>query len=210
LHSKFVLVALFIAATVPVPAQSHPAAIYSSLQVNAGLGYSVYHDDFEGAGIMEGATLWFDIYPNRGPEFVKGFGLDLEARDISFGRPPTQPSNLREDSTGGGLIYSWRHFRNFNPYGKFDREIGGIDFHTGDPYYNHDAKLFNAYGGGIECRLVKHVSVRADYEMQVWQRLFQNPPNSTTTGIVLKPRGVTVGAFYEFHHIHTHSTVHEK
>jgi Outer membrane protein beta-barrel domain len=207
LHWKLPLAALFIAAAIPLPAQSGPAAIYSSLQVNAGLGYGVYHDDFEGPGVMEGPTIWFDIYPNRGPNLLKGFGLDLEARDISFGRPPTQPSNLREDSTGGGIIYSWRHFRNFSPYGKFDREVGGIDFHTNDPHYNHDAKLFNAYGAGIECRLVKHVSVRAAYELQVWQRLFQDPPNP---GIVLKPRGVTVGAFYEFHHIHTRATIDEK
>jgi len=182
----------------------------SSWQVNAGLGYSAYHDDFEGPGIMEGPTLWFDIYPNRGPNLLKGFGLDLEARDISFGRPPTQPSNLREDTTGGGVIYSWRHFRNFNPYGKFDRGVGDIDFHIGSPHYNHDTKLFNAYGAGFEYRIVKHLSVRAGYEEQVWQRLFQESANSTTTGFVLKPRGVTVGAFYEFHHIHTHSPVNEK
>ena len=207
MHWKFVFAALIIAATIPLPAQDRSHAIFSSLQVNTGLGWGVYHDDFEGAGIMEGPTLWFDIYPNKGPNLLKGFGLDLEARDISFGRPPTAPSNLREDTAGGGVIYSWRHFRSFSPYGKYDREIGGIDFHTADPYYNHDAKLFNAYGAGVECRLVKHVSIRAGYELQVWQRLFQFPG---LTGFVLKPRGVTVGALYEFHHIHTHAPINEK
>jgi hypothetical protein len=207
LHSKFVLAALFLAATIPVPAQDRSHAIYSSLQVNAGLGWGVYHDDFEGAGIMEGPTIWFDIYPNKGPNLLKGFGLDLEGRDISFGRPPTQPSNLREDTAGGGVIYSWRHFRSFSPYLKYDREIGGIDFHTADPHYNHDAKLFNAYGWGLECRLVKRVSVRAGYELQQWQRLFAYPGYR---GVELNPRGVTVGAFYEFHHIHTNTEINEK
>jgi hypothetical protein len=27
---------------------------------------------------------------------------------------------------------------------------------------------------------------------------------------VLKPRGITVGAFYEFHHIHSSSPINEK
>ena len=93
MHWKFVFAALIIAATIPLPAQDRSHAIFSSLQVNTGLGWGVYHDDFEGAGIMEGPTLWFDIYPNKGPNLLKGFGLDLEARDISFGRPPTAPSN---------------------------------------------------------------------------------------------------------------------
>ena len=52
--------------------------------MNTGLGWGVYHDDFEGAGIMEGPTLWFDIYPNKGPNLLKGFGLDLEGRDIKL------------------------------------------------------------------------------------------------------------------------------
>src|SRR5580658_784596 len=116
---KFVLALLFLAATVPVLAQSNQDAITSSWQVNAGFGYSVYHDDFEGPGIMEGPTLWFDVYPHRGPKLLQGFGVDIEARDISFGRPPTQPSNLREDTGAGGVIYSWRHFHNFYPYGKY-------------------------------------------------------------------------------------------
>ena len=141
---KFVLATLFLVAGVPVFSQSDPAAIMSSLQVNAGFGLSAYRDDFEGPGIMEGSTLWFDVYPHRGPKLLEGFGVDIEVRDIDFGRPPTQPSNLREVTGGGGLIYSWRHFHNLNPYGKVDWEVAGIDFHAGNPRYNYDTRNLSA------------------------------------------------------------------
>ncbi len=207
---KFVLATLFLVAGVPVFSQSDPAAIMSSLQVNAGFGLSAYRDDFEGPGIMEGSTLWFDVYPHRGPKLLEGFGVDIEVRDIDFGRPPTQPSNLREVTGGGGLIYSWRHFHNLNPYGKVDWEVAGIDFHAGNPRYNYDTRNLSAYGLGIEYRIVQHISVRAGYEEQFWQRLFQDHAISTPTGIALKPRGVTVGAFYEFDRIHMRWPVQEK
>jgi hypothetical protein len=44
--------------------------------------------------------------------------LEVEARDISLDRGD-KPSNYREDTAGGGPMYTWRHYRNFRPYGKY-------------------------------------------------------------------------------------------
>jgi opacity protein-like surface antigen len=199
---KFVLVAIFLAEAVQVFSQSTPAASRSVWQANVGVGVSGYQDGYYGSGIMEGPTVWIDIYPNHGPNFIHGLGLEIEGRDLSFGRPSTQPSNFREDTGGGGAIYSWRHFRDFSPYGKFLWEQASIDFHTSDPTYNHDNRSLYAAGAGFEYRIWRDVSVRAEYEEQVWQRLFENHALPYANGLQLKPRGITIGASYSFKHIH--------
>jgi opacity protein-like surface antigen len=209
---KFVLVAIFLAAAEQVFSQAAPAASRGVWQANIGAGVSVFHDDYSGptptggaysgAGLMEGPTVWLDIYPNCGPNFIHGLGLEVEGRDLSFGRPSTQPSNFREDTGGGGAIYSWRHFRDFSPYGKFLWEQASIDFHTSDPNYNHDNRSLFAAGAGFEYLIWRDVSVRAEYEEQVWQRLFEDHSLPYANGLQLKPRGITIGASYAFKHVH--------
>jgi opacity protein-like surface antigen len=202
MRSKFVLAALFLAAAVQVFPQTAPSASQSAWLVNVGGGVSSYDANFFGNYQMEGATIWVDVFPNRGPAFLHGFGLEAEARDISFGRPANQSSNLREDTGGGGAIYSWRHFRNFSPYAKFQWEHGSVDFHLGVPNYNHDTRDLWAGGAGVDYRLGHNILVRAGYEQQYWQWLFHDPSVSGHTGLLLKPSGVTVGAAYSFDHLH--------
>jgi hypothetical protein len=108
----------------------------------------------------------------------------------------------REDTFGGGPIYEWRHFKRFTPYGKFLWEQGSIDFNVGVPGYTHDNRSVSEAGAGFELKLVHHISFRAEFEKQWWQRLFENHQIVTPTGIALEPRGVTVGAMYEFDRLH--------
>ncbi|MGD0901546.1 MAG: hypothetical protein ABR924_01265 [Terracidiphilus sp.] len=207
---RLVLAALFFAAAVQVSSQTAPAAHESPLRLFGGIGICGYNDAFNapsGAryapGIMEGAAIWFDIYPNRGPAFLHGLGVEAEARDIDFGRPADQPSNLREDTGGGGAIYSWRHFHNLTPYAKFLWEHGSVDF-IGVPGYNHDDRDLRALGGGIEYRAGRYISVRGDYEEQSWERLFENHKVTPPTWFALKPRGMTIGVSYNVHFLHRH------
>jgi hypothetical protein len=199
---KFVLAALFLAAAAHVYSQAAPAAIEGGSQFFVGLGVSSYDANFYGDYMMEGGTIWFDVFPNRGPAFLHGFGLEAEGRDISLGRPsaPSVPPNLREDTGGGGAIYSWRHFRNLSPYAKFQWEHASIDFDY--PGYGHDTRDLFAGGVGVDYRIGHNIWLRVGGEQQYWQRLFQNHAISTPTGIILRPRGVTVGAAYSFNHLH--------
>jgi len=186
---KFVLAALFVAAAAQVFSQTSPSAIQSPSQLFIGAGFSGYDANLYGDYLMEGGTIWIDVFPNRGPNFLHGLGLEAEARDISLG-PPSTPSvlsNLREDTVGGGGIYSWRHFRNFNYAG-----------------YGHDTRDLVAGGIGVDYRVGHNIWVRVGGEQQYWQRLFQNHTVSTPTGVILRPRGVTVGASYEFSRPHPH------
>jgi hypothetical protein len=201
---KFVLAALFLAAAAHVFSQVAPAAIEGGSQFFVGAGVSSYDANFFGNYWMEGGTVWFDVFPNRGPAFLHGLGLEAEARDISLGRPSYAPSNLREDTGGGGAIYSWRHFHSFAPYAKFQWEHASIDFHLGIPNYNHDTRDLYAAGVGVDYRVRHDIWIRAGYEQQYWQWLFHNPNITAHTGLLPKPSGVTVGAAYSFNHLHIH------
>lgn len=210
MRSKFVLAALFLASATQGYPQTVPAAYESPSRLSVGLGVCGYNDAFHTpgtlpypAGIMEGAAIWLDFYPNRGPAFLRGLGVEAEGRDIEFGRPSDQPSNLREDTGGGGAIYSWRHYRKFTPYAKYTWEQGSVDF-KGVPGYNHDDRYLRAFGGGVDYRISPNIWARADYEEQSWQRLFVNYKVTPITWFILKPRGVTVGVSYNVHFRHRH------
>jgi hypothetical protein len=49
-----------------------------------------------------GETVWIDYTPTRVPSFLRGIGLELEARDLNFGRTLTVPPLLVEESAGVG------------------------------------------------------------------------------------------------------------
>ena len=165
-----------------------PSAQRRSLPLELGGGISSFDVDW-GHGRMLGGTLWGDWYPEQLPAFLHGLGIEAEARDISFNRG-THPSNFREDTGGGGPIYTWRHYQNFQPYVKYLIEFGSIDFRISSiPTYTHDTRQVYSPGIGFEYHVFKGVWARADYEYQFWPNLF---------GQTLNPQGFTFGATYRF------------
>jgi hypothetical protein len=203
----FVLLILTVslfAAAYPAFSQVVPAATSGgNLPLSIGIGPSGYNPDW-GHGRMYGGTFWIDYYPGMLPSFLHGLGVEAEARDISLDRHPNPgqkylswsgQENTREDTAGGGVIYSWRHFRNFHPYGKFLISDGSVDFITGLTHatstYTHDTRLVLAPGLGFEYRIYRPIWARVDYEYQFWQILLGKTPN---------PQGFTVGVAYAFSH----------
>jgi opacity protein-like surface antigen len=179
------------------PAFSQVAPAYSgpNLPLSVGIGPSGYDVDW-GHGAMYGGTIWADWYPAQLPEILHGLGVEVEVRDISLRQNCNPPGfcpqkDMRQDTAGGGVIYSWRHFRNFHPYGKFLIEDGSVDFYP-LPGYAHDTRTLFAPGGGFEYRIFRPIWVRADYEYQDW---------GTLLGKTLNPQGFTVGVSYAFSHI---------
>lgn len=177
----------------PAFSQVAPAAREASIPFSVGAGVSNFDMDW-GHTRMYGGTLWADWHPQL-PRFLNGLGIEAEARDIDYGRPAELPSNFRQDTAGGGIIYTWHHFRNFRPYGKGLIEFGSFDFRSTDPYYSHDTRTVYAPGLGLEFRAYHHLWVRADYEYQFWPNLL---------GFTADPQGFTVGAIYDFRHIRFH------
>jgi hypothetical protein len=143
---------------------------------------------------MEGGTLWVDWSPNKVPSYLSGLGLEMEARDLGIAHSSTLPSNFRQASAGGGAIYTWRPYHNFRTYSKFLVEFGKIA-HAGSPTNIDGTSIVYVPGGGLEYRAFRNIWVRADFETQLWPQVYK-------TAYALM--GGTVGASYDFRHIHAH------
>jgi opacity protein-like surface antigen len=177
---------------IPLVAQTTPAAREDGLPLVIGGGMADNNIDFGAGRRMEGIAVWagWDL---TGHKFVpRGLTLDVEGKTIRYGLPQGF-SQMREETALGGVLYSWRHYKNFRPYAKGLMGIGSIDFPP-YPNYGHDTRMVKAMGGGIEYRAYRNVWIRADYEYQMWEQLF-----GTTN---LTPNGFTMGASYDFKRLH--------
>jgi hypothetical protein len=182
------LAALFACAALRVLAQTVPAATENNPQLAIGGGLSSINPDW-GHGRMLGVAVWVDYTPTHMPAILHGLGLEAEARDLTFGRASTVPSHMREQTIGGGLIYTWRHYRNFHPYGKFLESFGGVTWNVAPVPYRHDTRTVTSAGGGFEVHAYRQIWLRADYEYQFWPDFL---------GKTLDPAGFTLGATYQF------------
>jgi hypothetical protein len=200
LVSPILTVSLLFAA---LPAISQTVAPYQgqkTIPIIVGFGPSSYNPDW-GHGIMYGGSVWADWYPKVLPPAFDGLGIEIEARDISLNKHPNPgqavlarsgQENTKEDTLGGGVIYTWRFFHNFHPYVKGIFSQGSVDFISMSPTYSHDTRLVMAPGGGFEYRIYRPLWARVDYEYQIWGKLLG--PD------VLTPEGLTVGVSYDLSH----------
>jgi hypothetical protein len=186
-------VILILSSIHPAFSQTVPSAYEGSLPFTAGAGASNFNVDW-GKTRMYGVTLWGDWHPGTLPNFLRGLGVEMEARDISFDRNKDVTPNFRMDTFGGGLIYTWHHFRYIRPYGKGLISLGSFDFNDKKTSnFNHNTELEFSPGLGLEFRTLPHFWVRADYEYQIWQPIFGKTPD---------PQGFTLGAVYDFGTFH--------
>jgi len=199
LASRLTLAAVFAILSIPAFSQVVPAASEGGLPLIVGGGFSNFDLDYGkdngNTRRMEGGTIWANWTLYNAPSLLRGIGIEIEGRDINYGRPATLPK-MRQDVGEGGVIYPWRHYRNFKPYGKFLIGMGSIDFPSNNPKYTHDTRAVYSPGGGLEYRVWRNVWVRADYEYEFWLHLFG--PNA------LNPNGYTIGASYDFRRFHSH------
>lgn len=199
MYRTLCLVVLLLAVAFPLFSQVRPSATESGFPLVVGVGFSDYNVDW-GHGRMEGGALWIDWTPRHIPRILRGVGIEVEARDISIGHSSSQPANFRLDTAGGGVIYAWQHFHNFHPYAKYLVSFGGIDWNNPNPQFDHETRTVTAPGLGLEYKVFRNVWVRADYEYQFWPGIAIYLPGKH----VLDPQGFTVGASYDFRHIHSY------
>jgi opacity protein-like surface antigen len=192
------LALVFVFATYDAMAQTAPAATQAKLPLAIGAGFSGFNSDWGHTHLL-GGTLWIDYIPNRVPAILRGIGVEVEARDLNYGRSSTVSPNLREDVAGGGVIYSWPRYRNFHPYGKFEMGLGNIDEESKTLTRSHDSRTVTSVGGGMEFQVSRYVWVRTDYEYQFWPDMIFK--YSKPVGAI-HPQGFTVGALYHFNGPH--------
>jgi opacity protein-like surface antigen len=132
----------------------------------------------------------------RIPHRLSGLGIEGEGRHLAYGNTGTDPL-LREDTGEAGVIYTWRHYHNFHPYGKVLAGFGSIDFngtYPGCPMdCNHDTRTFYSPGGGAEYHLMGALWIRGDYEYEFWSNFGHT---------ILEPNGFTVGVAYDMRNVH--------
>jgi opacity protein-like surface antigen len=187
---KMILTVLVFGAVIPASCQVvSQATDTSGTPLTIGVGYSNYYSNWNGR--LSGPVIWADwtFYGKR--SYLHGFGVELEARDLNYGRTGSVP-NLRMDTATGGVIYTCRRFRKINPYAKYLAGLGSIDFISTNPNYKHDTRTISSWGGGLRYRVSPQVWVNADYEYQFWPQL----PRDT-----LNPQGFTIGIAYDFRRV---------
>ena len=189
--SKCFLAALFIAAALPLSAQSNPAAVEGRWPIIAGGGLSWFNVDYPNvsSSYMEGPALWADWV--RIPFAPRALGLEAQWRKLNM-NPPSAAPQLRTNSFMGGPTYTVTLSR-LAVYGKGTVGYGTVDF---PPFgaYRHDTRTIYGFGGGAEYRAGDSIWVRADYEYQWWPNLFAQDG--------MHPNGLTFGLGYDFRTIH--------
>jgi opacity protein-like surface antigen len=193
---SMILATLFVCAAFPAHPQSVPAAERPLSPLAVGLGFSAYNPDYD-HGHLLGTALWIDYTPKHIPKILWGLGIEAEARDMNFGRSPSQPPNLRQDIAEGGLLYSCHYFRNIQPYAKYLVGFGNTDETARTGLRYHDSRTTKAIGGGVDFKSYRKIWVRVDYEYQSWPNFFKHTNPAIPAG-QLNPQGVTIGAIYRF------------
>lgn len=190
---KIFLAVLLIVISAPAFAQVAPTATgEGSVPLSVGGGATMMDLDWGHSRRMEGPTVWIDWNLTHLSKRLGGLGIELEGHAIDYGKPASIP-RMRQDSYGGGVIYTVQRYHSFRPYGKFLVGYGSIDFSNPNPNYKHDTRTIYMAGAGVEYHLVGNLWARGEYEYQFWPNLFQGPHT-------LDPQGVTIGATYKFGH----------
>jgi hypothetical protein len=196
------LAVFFVSASSTAVSQAVWAGNRGGTWFSAGAGVSFFDPDYSysgpayGRGEMLGPTVWVDCYPQPLWHYLSGFGFEVEMRDITFHRSPSQPSNLREVTAGGGVLYTWLHFARIHPYGKFLVEQGNAEYESPAGQRLHANRPITAEGGGVEYKVSRHIWARADFEYQRWLGFFYTLPGAPAPS--MSPEGFTIGAVYHF------------
>ena len=112
-------------------------------------------------------------------------GAEGEARFLRF----NQSKDFHSDHYLVGPRYSM-HYRKFRPYVKFLMGAGEINY----PYdLAHGGYFSMAPGAGVDYRINRHFTARADYEYQFWPTA-PGLPGAPSSG--LTPNGFSVGIGY--------------
>jgi hypothetical protein len=176
---------LFAAGSLAARAQAVPAAYAQRFTVNVGVMGSAFQPDYAGAAVAQtspnrlyGPGAYVDLKLTRYVQF------EAEARWLRM----NPYLNIREDNylIGPRLPIEKLRYKRATPYAKALVGYGRMNFYL-DTAHGRFADI--AYGGGVDIKLTKKISLRAiDFEYQQW-------PNWLSG--TLSPYGASVGVSYK-------------
>lgn len=178
----FLLLAFSVGA-VAARGQVVPAANARTLSISVGGLGSMFQPDYAGEGIAQtspnrlyGAGVYFDA------RFRRWIQIEGEGKWMRFNQYYACPecSGNGEDTYLIGPRIPIVDWHGLKPYGKFMVGLG-----TG-PFLNGNTFVF-AYGGGLDYRLTRRISIRAiDFEYQQWQVTPRLNPYGGSVGVSYK------------------------
>lgn len=194
---KLLCVQVLLFAAVPIAfGQAAPQAVTGGIPLTIGAGYSIFNSDWHrapghpGTNWISGYTLWADWSFYNAPGALRGIGIEIEGRDLNFGRSSGADPRLRQVVGAGGVIYKWRRYRVVQPYGKLLAGYGGMNMTTTIPTYTHDTRTVIAEALGVDFVFHDQLIIRADFENQNWSDWMEYHS--------LTPRGFTASVAYDF------------
>lgn len=186
-----VAAAILCAASSTAFSQAEPSAIGpGGRPLSVGVGFSINFLDYSPSSQMEGIAAWADWNCFRSPGWLSRAAIDVEGRDVNWGRPESLPT-LRVDTIQGGIKYRILQGSRFGFYAKGLGGIGSMDVPPGDLSFTHKTQEIFSFGEGVNMRLNRSFTLNFDGETQVWLKFFDHGGNLT-------PTALTVGIFYTF------------
>jgi hypothetical protein len=182
---------LFAAGAFSAPAQVAPSATVQrhSLAVG-GLG-AVFQPDYAGGLVAQtGPQRLYGMGAYTDLKFSRWVQLEGEGRWLRF----NSYLGITEDNylIGPRLPLDRLRYKRATPYAKVLFGYGKLNFELNGGYNYY---LDIAYGGGVDVKLTKRITIRAiDFEYQQWPGWPNVPLVSNTT---LSPYGASVGASYK-------------
>ena len=186
----FICALLLVSASVRATGQVVYSAEGGRTRISVGGGISGFNPDLGGRGFWLGPAVWAEYSPAffRGP--LGGLGIAAQGRGIVW----NSSNGGYEATVGGGFIYHLGFIRShrISPYVK---ALGGLGW---NPVYQVEGPPFPVYqfGGGVDYNLNPRISLRGDYEYQIWTHVpsYSHPSQLSTDS----PNGFTIGAMYHF------------
>lgn len=199
---KIGVLVLFLLPTALI-AQSSQSATGGEASIWAGAEMSAFNPDWGCANSsplcgqdLIGPTAVFDF------DLHGKYGIEGEARWLHWGGPG---GGEVESNYLAGPRYRFARYRRVSGWIKVD--VGGAWITTTD--YPAAGSLKGSYfvyapGGTLDYRLTRQITIRGDYEWQVWPSFAGPPSYNPNTGQVnqnnsgLTPNGFSVGVLYRF------------
>jgi hypothetical protein len=182
---------LFVAGSLCARAQVVPAAYAQRFTINVGVMGSAFQPDYAGGGVAQtspnrlyGPGAYVDVKLTRYLQF------EAEARWLRM----NPYLDIREDNylIGPRLPIEKLRFKRATPYAKILVGYNRMNFELDGAYGNY-ADI--AYGGGVDVKLTKKITLRAiDFEYQQWLG-WPNIPGSPNSAF--SPYGGSVGVSYK-------------
>jgi hypothetical protein len=165
---------IFVTAALSARAQVAPAAYRRGLSISAGGLASAFQPDYAGQGNAQtgpdrhyGPGAFVDV------RFSRWVQIEAEGRWLHY----NEYLGIDQNTYLIGPRIPIRNFHGFTPYGKFLFGMGSGSFLTGR------TSVF-AYGGGVDYRLKRKLTLRAvDFEYQQWRVIPTIVPYGISAGI---------------------------